>query len=236
MASKTVAPRASRTTKASTDRASARLPIALECSRRALRDLMTEQCRRPGGFATYYSGTAAQFAAAGLPERVLTVARRTKLRVAPGGDAYDREVDAWLTPGAPRMELEIHWSDRGPGGCCHPALGESARLTLMTAGSWFEPEDWKSREAPIGRLLQAAADGVGDYRLSPDRRFQYTPEFKRTLMNMKNWLYEEIRRGEILPLDVQPVALQTAADEVPGLDIERMVSATIRRAKGAGHD
>jgi hypothetical protein len=216
-----------------TTKASDRLPLAIDCSNDKLRNLMTEQCRIAGGFATYYTGTREQFATSGFPERCLTPARRTKLRIAPGGDCFDAEVDAWITPGAPRMELEIHWSEEGPHGCGHPVLTEISRLTLCTAGKWFEPEDYRSREVPIGRLLEVASRGLSDYSLPPERRFQYTAEFKRRLVDLKHWLYSEIRKGEVMPMEAEPAAPVAEPPEEASLDVERLARSAIAQAKGA---
>ena len=214
-------------------RASARLPLSIDCSKQALRNLMTEQCRIPGGFATFYTGTRTQFMAAGFPEKALPAERRTKLRLAPGGACYQPDaegVDAWFDPSDRALELEIHWSPKGPGGCCHPALREMGRIATIAARAWVVPSDWQSLEAPIERLLDNP-DLATDYRMAPDLRFQYTKAFKTQVEYLVDCLLTELQSGEIMPLASAAAPAMEEAPELASLDAERIARSAIASAR-----
>lgn len=208
-------------------RASERVALAIDCSKPALRNLMTEQCRIPSGFATFYEGTRAQFVDAGFPERGLPSpkGRRTKLRLAPGGSCYQSEADAWLTPEGDNVELEIHWTHDGPGGCAHPALTEIARMALIGFSYWTRSPEWQSNEVPTEKLLEHETD----YDLSPDRRFEYTPGFAQELVTFALGLRGKITRGEIMA--IRPKTQVAREPDTASLDAERMARSLIASAQ-----
>jgi len=187
-------------------RASDRQPVAIDASSNELRALMTEQCRRPeGGFATYYFGSYEQFMSIGLPERVLACGKSThSFRLAPGGHATssNQEVDAFLRRRGDdgRLELEIHWSDSGPRQCGHPAITEIARMALCGMGYWTQSAEWNSPEVPTAKLIESE---LTSYDLSPDRHFNWTPQSKSRLLHLRNWLWEEIMRCELVEVNPQ---------------------------------
>jgi hypothetical protein len=173
-------------------RASERLPLPIDCSKNELRNLMTEQCRIRGGFATYYAGSREDFIAAGLPERSLPApkSRRTKLRIALGWHCCQAEADAWLTPNGATLELEIHWDPSGPGGCGHPALVEMARMMIIDLAYWTGPQ-YPSLEVPVDRLLNSK--GEVDYTMPAHKRLQYTAAFRDRLRQLHDTLFHTIR-------------------------------------------
>lgn len=192
--------------KAQGQRASQVQPISIDASAATLRNLMTEQCKIPTGFATFYEGTASQFGAAGFPvEAIPSDDVDRPLQIDPGGHAYESQVEAWFRRKGAVVELEIHWGMDGPGGCGHPALTEIARMTLVDLSFWTESYGLNSiGEVPTDRLL--ACGRATDYSLSPDKRFRFTPDFYRALQNMKSMAYTMIRRGEVIP--IEPAAQQ----------------------------
>ncbi|NUZ06752.1 hypothetical protein [Piscinibacter koreensis] len=214
------------------DRASANQPLEIDCAALALRKLMTEQCRMPDGIATYYSGTRAQFMAAGFPERSLPTpkGRRTKLRLAPGGSAYQPQADAWISPDEDgNIELEIHWSGN-LGNCGHLALTEIARTASRAVAGWALPRGWNSKEVPTDRLFDYP-EIVKNYGLPRDRRFKYTPEFLRQLHNLAHTVFLTICAGEVLPIEAAP-AVPMEVPEADTLGAERLARALIASAKG----
>lgn len=206
-------------------RASDRAALPIDCAKHALRDLMTEQCRIPGGFATYYEGTRAQFIEAGFPERTLPGpnGRRTKLRLSPGLSSYQAEADAWLTPADHGLELEIHWSAHGPGGCAHPALTEIARMAMISVAFWSRSSEMMCREVPTERLLERETD----YRLSPSRRFEYTPAFASELLDFSLSIKDKITRGELTAIRSTPTI--RIEPDTGSLDAERGARALLAR-------
>mgnify|MGYP003393966641 CR=1 FL=1 len=208
-------------------RASERVALAIDCSKSALRNLMTEQCRTPSGFATFYEDTRAQFVDAGFTERSLPSpkGRRTKFRLAPGGSCYQSEADAWLTPDGDHIELEIHWIHSGPGGCAHPALTEIARMALIGFSYWTHSAEWQSNEVPTEKLLKHETD----YHLDAGQRFEYTPAFARELTTFGLSFKGAITRGEIMAIRPKPNVEKEP--DTTSLDAERMARSLIAHAK-----
>lgn len=191
---------------------------------------MTEQCRIPTGFATYYFGTHQQFLNAGFPESALPkpTGKRTKLTIGLGVSCcYQSEADAWFTPSNGNLELEIHWNSSGPGGCGHPALVEAARMMICALSFWTEPREWKSDEFPVEHLLEIERS---DYKMAPELRWKMTPAFRRELTLLHDTIYHTIRRGEMLPLAAKPAAV-VHEDAGDGLAAERLARSLIETAK-----
>lgn len=193
-------------------RVSEREGIKLEVSTlsargRELRDLMTEQSRRDGGWATYYTGTQAQFVKAGIPEYLFAAHGKTVRFRANSQDAFLQRKGSFY-------DLTLHWDNSGPWyfSAEHPALHELARMVHIDVGWWIGRDD----EVPVQNLLDD--ERAVDYRLPRTKRFRYAKGERRRLSNLLGELYHAIKNTEILPLDVAPVQYEDPGDSVDQIE------------------
>ena len=182
--------------------------IKLDAKAPALRDLMTEQSRvRRGdiGWATFYSGSAADLVKAGLPPAVLpTDGKRHKLRI--------NARDAFIQKNGGRFELTLTWDGRGPWyySATHPALSELARMILISVCYWQNTcELDRTDEVPTKKLL--SCERAVDYRLPGSRRFRFGPGTQDRISSLAQQIYHELHNSEIFPL-VEGVAPDDAFD------------------------
>lgn len=192
-------------------RASEKRPVSIEAGGGELLSLMTEQCKTDGGWSTFYSGNRAQFIAAGVPSELFPATDEpTSFRLAPGPSRwFGGEVNAYLTQAGKDFDMEIQWGERGPYLCAHPALQTIARA--MTSRLWDLTRDERypdMDDVPVARLL-SLPETCG--ALSPDRRIEFSLEFKTILRNqIYATIWNGILNGEILPVETPsaPVKLR----------------------------
>ena len=191
-------------------RASERRAVSLYAAGSELTGLMTEQCRAGTGISTFYSGSRAQFVAAGLTNDLFPSGKKSvSFRVDPGSCWFGGEVDAHLSSQEDGYELEIQWGHRGPYICAHPSLRTIARvmvdrlwnLTKLDIGSM-------SAEVPLERLA-GFKEAYGEIR--PGNRLEFGPEFLRTLRNtVYTTLWHTILNGEVLPIKADETSVDAA--------------------------
>lgn len=171
-------------------RASQREGLAIDCSARALRDLMTEQSKLGEKWATYYEGSRSDFAAAGFPDDVFPDGPSREIRI-------NGQVANLARKGAV-YELEIIWHERSPyyHGANHPALSELARMMSVDASWWlgFVSDD----EIPVHRM--AECERASDYRLPASKRFKLARGEKAAMFRYFDLLRHYINNAEILPM------------------------------------
>lgn len=191
----------------------------------ALRDLMTEQSKQDGRWATFYTGTGVELAKAGFPEhRLPRDKKQMKLRIN-GNDAYIQRIDG-------AFELTLTWDYRGPWylSAEHPALSEIARMLLIDMSNWTGRWNSETREVevPIDRLV---SDGRAvDYRLPASKRFKFGPDFHAEMFNLTGQLYNAIKQAEIMPLE----DTTRGAEELEQTSGENVLSlAKMRAARGS---
>lgn len=189
----------------STKRASERAGTQVDLKAPALRDLMTEQSLVRDGWATFYTGTPAQLAAAGIPINKLPQAgRKVKLQLN-GMRAELTAVDR-----AEMFELAIHWGLTAPAhhGGEHPALGELSRMMHIAICYWSDSDTGQPDEVPTAKLI--ACRQAVDYRLPATKRFRFGPLVRRRIFSLQSQMYNLIREAEIFPM-------QPATDSASGL-------------------
>lgn len=197
-----MATRQSSTTAKRTARASQRQAhaVTVNAASDSLRALMTEQCRREGGFATFYRGTLRQFEEAGFDASLIACASSDRwFRLRPGGQVspLDQEVDACFRRCGGEFELEVHWSSHGPLGAAHPVLDGIATRVALSISYWTKSDDFLSDLAPTEKLVKSAGEGFGPYPLPPEQRFRYTPTTRSWITGLAHSVASEIRRGEV---------------------------------------
>src|SRR5690349_3764839 len=114
-------------------KASEQFGLQLDVKAPAFRDLMTEQSHVPDGWATYYVGTSAQFAALGIPPRLMPVGeKRRNLQINGHRATLQRKADM--------IELSLYWGIPGPAhyDAGHPALAELARMIHCSISYWMD--------------------------------------------------------------------------------------------------
>lgn len=207
--------------------------VTVNAASKSLRALMTEQCRRDDGFATFYRGTLRQFEESGFDAGLVACGSGERwFRLRPGGlvSQIDQEVDACFRRRGGEFELEVHWSPHGPMGAAHPVLDAIASRIAIAISYWtlqgsiLDPSDL----APTAKLVESASDDgpYGSYPLSQDRRFRYTPATKSWLVGLAHSVASEIRRGEIFEDHASP----EAANKVASVHQAALVIERVRRA------
>jgi hypothetical protein len=183
--------------------------MKLDMSAAALRDLMTEQCKTPTGWATYYTGTRAEMLAAGIPENLLGS------QSAPVEFRANGQECAIGCEGT-NYELTIHWHDKSPWyhSAGHPALAEIGRMCRINNRSWLtDPiglrEDDKA-EVNVERLCDDPM--ACDYRLPRYKRFALNPEIRQKLFVIENELAYLWNSAEIFAIDTTPTRAGSSAD------------------------
>lgn len=203
-------------------RVSERQGIALEVSRleaqgRALGNLMTEACRTPDGWATYYCGTRVELCSAGVPEYLFAAHKRpVKFRANGHPASLQRR-------GSNQFELTLHWDHNGPWyhSAEHPALAELARMIHIAISYWMG--DLTDPEVETRKLL--ACDDATDYRLPAGKCFRFTDEFKMRINSLQSQIYHAIKTAEILPMQAAPVDYdQTEDDEAERLQFAQQAT------------
>lgn len=180
-------------------RASEREGIAVDLTAPGMRDLMTEQSIVKGGWATFYTGTAAQFSALGIPVSSLPPAgKRRRLQVS--------GMPASIESKGAAFELTLHWGMSHPArkDAAHPALCELSRMLHIAICYWSETgerDDLNRRtdEVPTAKLI--ACPQAVDYRLPPARRFRFGPGVQRRIWGLQSQMYMLIRTAEIFPME-----------------------------------
>ena len=188
-----------RTKKAVPVRASERGGFSLNVKAAALRDLMTEQSRTPGGYATYYSGTQTELINAGIPEYLFPKNdNRARIHITNHAGYHQ---DGCIQRKGQIYELTLRWDGNGPWyfSAEHPALSEIARMIHINAHSWIETDDFQSNEVPTQKLLECNA--ATDYRLPAHKRFKFGPGFRRAMFSYIDQIHHAIKCAEIMPIE-----------------------------------
>ncbi len=188
-------------------RASEREGFKLDVKAEELLDLMTEQSRQPWGWSTFYSGTSAELARAGIPAHLFT---RGKSRVMFRANSQD----GYIQFKGQHYELELQWDNNGPwyASAAHPALTELARMVLLDIGWWMdggEPANGPGQSDEIAVQKLAECDAAVDYRISPAKRFKFAPGYKDGIRTLTRQLHHYIQNAEILPIETP--AMRTSA-------------------------